>query len=157
MRGMRAMSVGVDAVTGTAGLIWPGDRVDLILTEATANPAVPADRRISAETVLANVRVIAIDQRLVEGARPGAKTGHAAQTVTLEVTAAEAERVAVATKLGRLSLAVRAAEAGTAPPQRPVTVWAGDVAPALKLRPAPSAPSAVRLWLGAAGGKEIRF
>ncbi len=155
--GMRAITVGVDLVSGTAGLIWPGDRVDLILTEATANPAVPADRRISAETVLANVRVIAIDQRLVEGARPGAKTGHAAQTVTLEVTAAEAERVAVATKLGRLSLAVRAAEAGTAPPQRPVTVWAGDVAPALKLRPAPSAPSAVRLWLGAAGGKEIRF
>lgn len=155
--GMRAITVGVDVVSGTAGLIWPGDRVDLILTEATANPNVPADHRVSAETVLADVRVIAIDQRLVEGAKPGGPAGHTAQTVTLEVTAAEAERVAVATRLGRLSLAVRAAEPGTTRPRQPPTVWAGDVAPALRLRPTAHAPSAVRLWLGVAGGKEIRF
>ncbi|MDE2580012.1 MAG: Flp pilus assembly protein CpaB, partial [Rhodospirillales bacterium] len=143
--GMRAISVGVDLVSGTAGLIWPGDRVDLILTQATADPKVPPDRRVSAETVLADVRVIAIDQRLVEGAKPGGPTGRTAHTVTLEVTAGEAERVAVATKLGRLSLAVRAALPGPESARiamqagKPAAVWAGDVAQPLAVRAAPAA------------------
>ncbi|MBW4092395.1 MAG: Flp pilus assembly protein CpaB [Proteobacteria bacterium] len=166
--GMRAITVGVDLVSGTAGLIWPGDRVDLILTQATADPAVPPDRRVSAETVLADVRVIAIDQRLVEGAKPGSPAGHAVHTVTLEVTAEEAERVAVATRLGRLSLSVRAADpapgagaAEAAAPggraSKPAAVWAGDVAQSLAIRPVPAPAGAVRVWQGTADGKEIRF
>ncbi len=161
--GMRAITVGVDMVSGTAGLIWPGDRVDLILTQATADPAVPPDRRVSAETVLADVRVIAIDQRLVEGAAPGDRAGHAAHTVTLEVTAEEAERVAVATRLGRLSLSVRAAEPGPGAPggqgraHKPAAVWAGDVAQSLAVRQAPAAAGAVRVWQGTADDKEVRF
>ena len=161
--GMRAITVGVDMVSGTAGLIWPGDRVDLILTQATADPAVPPDRRVSAETVLADVRVIAIDQRLVEGVTPGGPTGHAAHTVTLEVTAEEAERVAVATRLGRLSLSVRAAErapgapAGQGRAGKPAAVWAGDVAQSLAVRPMPATAGTVRVWQGAADSKEIRF
>ncbi len=161
--GMRAITVGVDMVSGTAGLIWPGDRVDLILTQATADPSVPPDRRVSAETVLADVRVIAIDQRLVEGAKPGSPAGRAAHTVTLEVTADEAERVAVATRLGRLSLSVRAAEPGPdaatggGRTSKPAAVWAGDVAQSLAVRRAPAATGAVRVWQGAADSKEIRF
>src|SRR5689334_24846407 len=62
--GKRAVTVGVDAITGSAGLIWPGDRVDLILTQSLTDPALPVGRRVVAETVLSNVRVIAIDQRL---------------------------------------------------------------------------------------------
>src|ERR1700722_2341997 len=46
--GLRATTVGVDAVTGTAGLIWPGDHVDLILTETTDDPAAPPARPIAA-------------------------------------------------------------------------------------------------------------
>ncbi len=68
--GMRAVTVGVDLVTGTAGLIWPGDRVDVILTQSIGDHAAPPGRQVAAEAVLTNVRVIAIDQRLVEGAAP---------------------------------------------------------------------------------------
>jgi pilus assembly protein CpaB len=65
--GMRAVTVGVDAVSGTAGLIWPGDRVDVIMTQSIDDPSLPLGRRISAEVVLHGVRVIAIDQELLQG------------------------------------------------------------------------------------------
>src|SRR4051794_26414876 len=129
--GMRAVSVGVDTVAGTAGLIWPGDRIDVILTQSIGDAAIPVGRRIAAETVLSGVRVIAIDQQLVQGVAPEAG-GDKARTVTLEVTGAEAERVSVATRIGRLSLAVRSAE--RAPAYEPIplkTTWASDVSPAL--------------------------
>ena len=64
---MRAVSVGVDPVSGTAGLIWPGDRVDLVLTQSIEDKDQPSDRRVSGETVLTNLRVIAVDQQLVQG------------------------------------------------------------------------------------------
>jgi pilus assembly protein CpaB len=156
--GMRAVTVGVDVVSGTAGLIWPGDRVDVNLTETIGDHAAPPGRQVAAETVLADVRVIAIDQRLVEGATPDNPAGKDARTVTLEVTAAQAERVAVAIRLGRLSLAVRAAEAG--PPgvsQRAPTTWAGDVSPALAGQMTHDAPDVVRVFQGAADGKEFHF
>jgi pilus assembly protein CpaB len=104
--GMRAVSVGVDAITGTAGLIWPGDRIDLILTQAIGDAALPVGRRIAAETVLSDVRVIAIDQQLIQGIAPDGTEGRA-RTVTMEVTSAQAERVSVATRIGRLSLGQR--------------------------------------------------
>jgi pilus assembly protein CpaB len=107
--GTRAIAVGVDVVTGTAGLIWPGDQVDLILTQAFENA--PAGRRVVGETVLSDVRVIAVDQQIAQGggrAEPG--TGRVARTVTLEVTPEQAERVAVASRLGRIDLTVRAIE-----------------------------------------------
>ena len=65
--GMRAVTVGVDSVSGTAGLIWPGDRVDLLLTQSMDDKDQPRDRRISGETVMTNLRVIAVDQQLVQG------------------------------------------------------------------------------------------
>ncbi len=111
--GKRAASVGVDAVTGTAGLIWPGDHVDLILTQQIDDPSVSLGRRLAAETVLKDVRVIAVDQQLVQGgAQTGADTAAQSRTVTLEVSPEDVEKVAVATRLGRLSLAVRPVDAG---------------------------------------------
>ena len=65
--GMRAVTVGVDPVSGTAGLIWPGDHVDVVLTQSIEEKEQPLDRRVSGETVLTNVRVIAVDQQLVQG------------------------------------------------------------------------------------------
>jgi pilus assembly protein CpaB len=157
--GMRAVTVGVDVVSGTAGLIWPGDRVDVILTETIHDHAAPPGRQVAAETVLADVRVIAIDQRLVEGAGPGDPTDKgSARTVTLEVSAAQAERVAVATDLGHLSLAVRAAESGPpGSPRQAPTTWAGDVSPALASQVTHDAPDVVRVFQGAADGKEFHF
>lgn len=133
---MRAITVGVDAVTGAAGLIWPGDRVDLLLTQSLDERVAQLSRRVVGETVLRDVRVIAVDQQLTQGAA-GANAspdGKVARTVTLEVTPEEAERVAVAGQLGRLSLTIRAmaadqVEAGPEPSRR--SVFGGDVSPAL--------------------------
>lgn len=138
--GRRATSVGVDAVSGTAGLIWPGDHVDLVLTQ---DLNVPGDEgnRVVAETVLKDVRVIAIDQQLVQGGQNGAE-GAGSRTVTLEVTPEEVEKVAVATKLGHLSLAVRPVDAAPAEQNEhhPVT-RARDVSNALAPSKGPDAPS----------------
>ena len=77
-----AASVGVDAVSGSSGLIWPGDHVDLILTQTLDDPLLPASHRIAAETVLSDVRVIAIDQLLARGVAPASETAGTARTVT---------------------------------------------------------------------------
>ena len=107
---MRAITVAVDAVSGTAGLIWPGDRVDLILTQALDDPTLTAGRRVAAETVLSDARVIAIDQQIVQGQAPEGTAIPPTRTATLEVTAAAAERVLVAAHLGKLALSVLSAD-----------------------------------------------
>lgn len=158
--GMCAATVGVDAITGTAGLIWPGDRVDLILTQTIQDPSLPIGRRVAAETVLSDARVIAIDQQLVQGPETNNSNNHG-RTVTLEVTPEQAQRVSVAVRLGRLSLVVRSAE--TAPGRAQLasahgTTWAVDVSPALgQEAPAPPAQSTVRVFQGAAEAKEFKF
>ncbi|MBP0445290.1 Flp pilus assembly protein CpaB [Roseomonas sp. SSH11] len=130
--GRRAISVGVDVVTGAAGLIWPGDQVDLILTQELAAGDAPLGRRVIGETVLVDVRVIAVDQQFTQGASGTDPTvPRIARTVTLEVSSDQAERVAVASRLGRIALTVRAIE----PPQdvMPIgnPVFSADVSPAL--------------------------
>jgi pilus assembly protein CpaB len=154
--GMRAVTVGVDAVTGSAGLIWPGDRVDLILTQTIGDTAVPMGRRVAAESVLSDARVIAIDQRLVQDADSNTSADHA-RTVTLEVTPEQAARISVAMRLGKLSLAVRSVEpAVTASPN---TIWAADVSAALSggAAPSPAPPAKVRVFEGAGTIKEYTF
>ncbi len=154
--GMRATTVGVDAVSGTAGLIWPGDHVDVLLIQVTDDPNLPAARRASAESVLGDVRVIAIDQQLMEGATGANPEQGATHTVTLEVTEAQAERVALAARLGHLSLIVRAADAPPDPvDDSPVTTWGGDVSPALNQ--GRTAGRVMRLYQGTTDGKEFRF
>jgi pilus assembly protein CpaB len=111
--GTRAVSIGVNPVTGVAGLVWPGDHVDVILTQDIAASAGRTEHLVTSETVLANVRVLAVDQDIAQGAPTNgnaAAAGKLASTVTIQATADQAERLAVATQLGHLSLAVRAAE-----------------------------------------------
>jgi pilus assembly protein CpaB len=129
--GMRAVAIGVDPVSGVAGLIWPGDHVDVILTQEVEKA--PVSHRVLSETILADVRVIAIDQEIVQGApASNAAAGRLAHTVTLEVSPGHAEKVAVAQHLGKLALSIRAAadEAGAGVPARQTTFGA-DVSPAL--------------------------
>lgn len=157
--GMRAISVGVDAVTGTAGLIWPGDHVDLVLTQSMDGANQPAARRLVGETVLTDLRVIAIDRQMLQGATAGdSNPDRAVNTVTLEVTASQAERVAVAQRLGRLTLTVRAAASDQASPAAsdaaPLT-WGGDVSPAL--RGGERAPAMLRVFQGAAKPEEYHY
>jgi pilus assembly protein CpaB len=102
--GMRAVSVPINATSGNSGLIFPGDRVDLILTQTLA-PDEGAVRRVS-ETVLEGIRVIAMGDETSDETGEG-KSHEKARTATLEVTPGEAEAVALVTELGKLSLSLR--------------------------------------------------
>ena len=106
--GLRAISVPVTVTSGISGFIFPGDQVDLLLTysvpsQATAGEAKSGYDHKAAETVLRNIRVIAIDQRLES------KAGEAvpAHTATFEVTSKQSEVIALSSEIGKVSLSLR--------------------------------------------------
>jgi len=124
--GTRAVSIKVDAESGVSGLIWPGDYVDVVLTHSatptvSANsnkpssasalaPQPPSPPGVS-ETVLRNVRIIAIDQEIMQGVPANnATAGKETHTVSLQVAPGQVETITVAQHLGKLSLAARAVE-----------------------------------------------
>lgn len=130
--GMRAITIGVTAVSGTAGLIYPGDRVDVTLTQTFNNPDISVGRRSVAETVASDLRVLAIDQQLQGKASPSGE-GKLAQTVTLEVQPRQVDEINVASKLGDLSLTIRSLQANKDAAPKPETpIWADDVSSAIK-------------------------
>jgi pilus assembly protein CpaB len=131
--GTRGISINVDAETGVSGLIWPGDHVDVVLTHEMQNED-PAHKTVS-ETVLQDVRIIAIDQKIVQGAPDNnTSAGELARTVTLQVVPEQVEKVTVAGRLGKLSLAMRSAvqEQDAVAPK---TVSGADVSAALAHQP----------------------
>ena len=102
--GARAVSVPVTVTTGISGFIFPGDRVDLILTHIIPQDSTQAQgERRASETVLRDIRVLAIDQK-VEG-KPGEPV--VARTATLEVTPKQSEVIAITQEMGHLSLSLR--------------------------------------------------
>jgi pilus assembly protein CpaB len=104
--GMRAVTVPVSARTGVGGFVFPGDRVDLVLTQAVKGDG-DADLK-AAETILRNIRVLATDQRTTTTKTENGNTVvQAFRTVTIEVTPRIAEKVAVAQTIGTLSLSLR--------------------------------------------------
>lgn len=103
--GMRAVTVSVSRATGVAGFVFPGDRVDLMLTQAVESPVGPSLK--TTETFIRNVRVLATDQRTVPDDAKGKKEVRVFDTVTLEVTPRLAEKIAVAQTIGQLSLSLR--------------------------------------------------
>jgi pilus assembly protein CpaB len=108
--GMRAVSVTVSVTSGISGFVFPGDQVDLLVTYSVQDAPRPGqttqgpliDHKVS-ETVLHDIRVIAIDQKL------DSKAGEAvvAKTATFEVTPKESEIIALADQMGKLSLSLR--------------------------------------------------
>jgi pilus assembly protein CpaB len=138
--GSRAVSIFVDAAQSVAGLALQGDFVDVILIQSFEDKITPYHRQTTAgETVLHDVRVIAIDQALAPP-QGGLLTAIATnpdripKTVTLEASERQAEKLLVASKLGSFQLtlvplAATAAEtfedARNAKP-----VWAADVSAA---------------------------
>jgi len=111
--GYRAMSIPVTASTSNAGLILPGDYVDVIMShkfKIEAENGKQYDRRV-AETILQNVRMLAIDQNFSNDAA-GAKVG---KTATLQVSPRNAERLALALDMGDLSLSLRGIDAQNTP------------------------------------------
>jgi pilus assembly protein CpaB len=158
--GMRAVTVGVDAISGADGLIWPGDSVDVLLTQNISGA--PDDKSIAAEVVLSDVRVIATGAELVKDASSGPGGGPPAQTVTLEVTPDQASRCLVATNLGKLSLIVHSSQmvAGTLPSEQaiPQPVWSGDVSPALaNTHPSLPTVSTVKVFQGSPSEQDYNF
>jgi pilus assembly protein CpaB len=104
--GMRAVTVRVSALTGVAGFVFPGDRVDLVLTQNVEGPGGPP-LKVS-ETILRNLRVLATDQRSTNVAdKNGNTTVRKFKLVTMEATPSIAERITVAQSIGTISLALR--------------------------------------------------
>jgi pilus assembly protein CpaB len=103
--GMRAITVPVSAKTGVGGFVFPGDRVDLVLTQEVQSAG--AAQLKTSETILRNIRVLATDQSTETESVDGKTVVKAFRTVTLEVTPRIAEKVSVAETIGELSLTLR--------------------------------------------------
>jgi pilus assembly protein CpaB len=101
--GMRAVSTEISPETGAGGFILPNDRVDVILSRRPNENNSKASRATS-ETILTNVRVLAIDQTVEEKDGQRVVVG---KTATIELTPRQAETLAQARQLGTLSLALR--------------------------------------------------
>ncbi|MEM7271345.1 MAG: Flp pilus assembly protein CpaB, partial [Pseudomonadota bacterium] len=94
--GMRAYTLRIDTVSGVAGFLLPNDRVDIFLTRGGGN-------NLTANLIMQNVRVIAIDQFSDQEANQA----RVARTATVEVTPEDAQRLALAQQVGRISLSLR--------------------------------------------------
>jgi len=104
--GMRAVTVGVSATSGVAGFVFPGDRVDLVLTQEVEGGGDGPPLRVS-ETIVRNIRVLAVDQRLNARDESGNQVAQTVATVTFEATPKISEKIAVAQTIGQLSLSLR--------------------------------------------------
>ena len=100
--GHRAVTIQVGPATSHAGLVDPGDRVDVILSAELLVDG--RDRRVFATTIVEDVRVVAIDSQAIGEAGPERTQ---VTTATLEVTSAQGERLVLGEREGALSLAVR--------------------------------------------------
>ena len=105
--GMRAVTVPVSQQAGVAGFVFPGDRIDLVLTQTVAGGGDGAPLKV-AETIMRNLRVLATDQRTDNTTGEDGKTiVRTFSNVTLEATPKIAEQIAVAQTLGSISLSLR--------------------------------------------------
>lgn len=120
--GLRAISVPTSAVASNSGMVSTGDRVDVVLSldrekETQASGAGTGAPRLASQTLLRNVRVLALNNltvgaltvRAEQPADKDKKRYTAYETVTLEVTPAQAERLSVAKEVGTLQLVLRGA------------------------------------------------
>jgi pilus assembly protein CpaB len=122
--GMRAVTVPVSNTTGVAGFIFPGDRVDMVLTQEVVGGGDGPPLKVS-ETIVRNLRVLATDQRIDSKDEEGKTVVKTFATVTLEATPRIAEKIAVAQSVGQLSLALRSIADNSAELERAVA--AGEV------------------------------
>jgi pilus assembly protein CpaB len=126
--GRRAVTVRVDDVRGVAGFIRPGDFVDIVLIAEEG----AARRENYSEVLLQHVKVLAVDQLASESQEKPS----VAKAVTLEVTPVQAQKILLASNIGKLSLILRrSAETSIDPSQR---VTERDLGNGLPLRAAPT-------------------
>lgn len=157
--GYRAVSIAVDKGHTAYGLVLPGDFVDVILVQNFGDNVAGASQRSSGETILQNLRVVAL-ARMLKGKPQAAgeplittdPDNSPPETITLEADARQAEKLYVAMQLGTLQLAVRALESSGPNLAREMPhagpVWASEVSQAIRqmslanLRSAPEAAPA---------------
>lgn len=99
--GMRAISIKISAQTGAGGFILPNDRVDVMITRKVEGAG---GRMFKTDTILEDVRVLAIDQTFHEGQEQKVVVG---KTATLELSPQNAERISLAQAMGDISLSLR--------------------------------------------------
>lgn len=99
----RALSIEISAVSGISGLVFPGDRVDVLFSKRFSTNLYERQEYLGAEILLEDVRVLALDQRT----NNLEQTPALATTATLEVTPKQAQILAVARLSGSLSLSLR--------------------------------------------------
>jgi pilus assembly protein CpaB len=102
--GMRAVSITISAETSAGGFILPNDRVDVILTRDVSEGGGGGKKAIQAETILRDVRVLAIDQ---SAEQPKDAQFAVGKTATVEVTPGQSELIEESRMMGALSLALR--------------------------------------------------
>lgn len=117
--GMRAITVPVSATSGVAGFVFPGDRIDLVLTQNVTGGGDGPALKVS-ETIIRNLRVLATDQRITDKDDDGKTAVTVFSSVTVEVTPRIAEKISVAQSLGSLSLSLRSIADNTAELERAV-------------------------------------
>ncbi|MEM7744864.1 MAG: Flp pilus assembly protein CpaB [Pseudomonadota bacterium] len=139
--GMRAFAIPINVVSGVAGLVTPGDHVDILLTRRI-------DRQMTTSVILQNVLVIAVDQL----SNTESDRARVASTATVEVSPTDASKLTLAKEVGRLSLTLR----GTDQPAQnvePLDIGPTQVrdlpdTPEIKAPPVVEAPTEVRLRKG---------
>ena len=121
--GTRAVSIEINATSGVAGFVFPGDRVDLILTMQITNQQDGGEgsRTRASETILTDVRIVAMDQSTNDQSQEASVS----RVATLEVTPKEAEIVSLSQELGRLSLSLRSI--ARLPDEKDKDVKIGDI------------------------------
>jgi pilus assembly protein CpaB len=105
-KGMRAISVAISEHSAAGGFILPNDRVDVIMTKKNTIEGL-ADKLVTSETVLSNVRVLAINQTFKQSTENDTVTVIELKTATLELDPRQSEVIAQIETLGELSLALR--------------------------------------------------
>ena len=144
--GMRAVTVGVSPTSGVAGFVFPGDRVDIVLTQQVEGDEGPP-LRVS-ETIIRNIRVLAVDQRINARNAEGNQVPQNTSTVTFEATPRLAEKIAVAQTIGQISLSLRSLADNSAELERAIA--SGEVRV-----PQSDDPNAERRMLLAVGARPI--
>jgi pilus assembly protein CpaB len=134
---MRAVTVPVNAVTGVAGFVTPGDVVDVLLTRQIPGEGARGDDKMTS-IILENVQVLAVDRRSSErSTKP-----NVGRTATLQVDQVGAQKLALATEVGKLTLALRNVENQNVGATRTVTTAELDRARYyIRDRSTPSAPA----------------
>ncbi len=112
--GKRAVATKTSPETGAGGFILPNDHVDVVVTRQEQNSK--GQQSFVSETVLENVRVLAIDQTVEEKDGRMDVVGNVA---TLELSPVQAEQLALAQQLGDISLSLRSIMDGGAAPLPP--------------------------------------